>query len=33
MTRDCVKLDIAINKLDWFIRKTKMELRKGGLCD
>ena len=34
MTRgDLVKIDKAINKLDWYIRITRMEIEKGGLCD
>ena len=33
MNRDLVKIDIAINKIDWYIQKTKMEIEKGGLCD
>ena len=33
MIRDFVKIDIAINKIDWAIRKTRMEIEKGGLCD
>lgn len=33
ISRDTVKLDITLNKIDWFIRKTKMEIEKGGLCD
>ena len=28
-----IELDIAIGKIDWFIRKTRKELEKGGLCD
>lgn len=31
VNRDMVKIDIAINKIDWYIRKTRMELEKGGL--
>ena len=30
---DLANLDIVINKLDWYIRKTKMEIEKGGLCN
>lgn len=33
VNKDIVKIDIAINKLDWYIRKTRMEIKKGGLCD
>ena len=33
VNKDMVKIDIAINKLDWAIRKTRMEIKKGGLCD
>ena len=30
---DLVNIDKIINKLDWYIRKTRMEIEKGGLCD
>lgn len=34
MTRgDLTNIDKIINKFDWYIRKTRMELEKGGLCD
>lgn len=33
MDRSFVKVDITINKIDWLIRKTRMELEKGGLCN
>ena len=30
---DLANIDKAINKIDWYIRKTRMEIEKGGLCD
>ena len=34
MTRgDLTNIDKILNKIDWYIRKTKMEIERGGLCD
>lgn len=30
---DLANIDKVINKIDWYIRKTRMEIEKGGLCD